>query len=469
MNKRTCLQDVAAVSLILPVVSAFAAAQPAAAVERPNILFVVVDDLGWSDTQALTKSSSRYVTPNIQRIARQGMVFTEAYAAASICSPTRASLLTGKSPAALKLTAHIPGNPDAVRGRTPKDAMVLPAASLNFLPLEEVTFAELLRQDGYQAAYFGKWHLAGSGSVLQKDKKGAMLPKFHPDHQGFDVNVGGCAYGLPPSYFSPYLNATISDGPEGEYLTDRLTDEAISYMKAHRDRPFLVYLNYYSVHRPHEPKPELVDVSYGELADYAAMIQAVDQNVGRLMDSLRSEGLEDDMLVILTSDNGGLEGNAPLRGGKGGLWEGGIRVPLMVRWPGIIPSDSRCSEPVISYDFLPTLLDAISSQQQVPDAIEGVSLMPLLRDEAGFKRTQPLVWYFPHYHHDGDMSSALRDGSWKLVYSYATQTMVLFDLECDPYEQKDLAGQFPEKAADLKQQLFLYLEQVDAVMPSAAE
>jgi arylsulfatase A len=331
------------------------------AADKPNILFVVVDDLGWNDVDHLPDQPSRYKTPQIRALAESGMIFDQAYAACPVCSPTRASLLTGKSPAALKLTAHIPGNPASNAKRIPKNSTMLPPAYNFQLNMGEQTFAELLKADGYTTAFIGKWHLSGAGSVTKRAAKGIVDPKFQPEAQGFDLNIGGCAYGQPPSYFDPYRNATIADRKPGEYLTDRLTDEAISFMIETRAAPFLAYLNYYNVHTPLKAKKADIALMAkagfkGKFATYAAMTKSVDDNIGRLITALDDAGLRQNTLVIFTSDNGGLQGNAPLRGLKGEMWEGGVRVPQIVSWPGKIKAGTRCHEPVISYDFLPTLV-----------------------------------------------------------------------------------------------------------------
>lgn len=433
----------------------------------PNILFVVVDDLGAHDVQLSPDDTvCRFPTPNIRAFAEQGMVFEHAYAANAVCSPTRASLMTGKSPAALRLTEHIPANPPASARRVPSDSVMLPAETADRLDPAETTFAELLKKDGYHTAYIGKWHLSGEGSLLQPDRQGVLLSECQPDAQGFDVNIGGCAYGAPPSYFSPYRNATIPDGSDGEYLTDRLTAEAVRLINEFSEKPFLICLNYYSVHRPHQAKPELVDSKFGELADYAAMVASVDENMGRLLRALDDAGLAADTLVVFTSDNGGLEGNTPLRGKKGELWEGGTRVPLMIRWPGVVAAGITCDEPVISYDFLPTLLDAAGSGEAPPAEVEGVSLLPLLKGKGGFVRTEPLYWHYPHFHHDGGpMGSSIRASNWKLIFPYETGRPLLFDLSADPSEQKNVAARFPEKTEQLKTQLLRKLQRVNAAMP----
>ncbi|MFA5689249.1 MAG: sulfatase [Kiritimatiellales bacterium] len=463
MNKR--IFDIAIAGMVLSAFNSGAAGVPPAA--KPNIVFILVDDLGWRDVDIQPDVRSPYPTPNLKKLAAQGMVFTDAYAACPVCSPTRASLMTGKSPAALRLTTHIPGDIAFDATRVPADAKLIAPEFRYVLPLEEITFAECLQADGYATGFFGKWHLSGADVNVHPENFGVMLPEFQPEHQGFDVNIGGCAYGQPPSYFSPYKNATIPDGAAGEYLTDRLTTEALQFIEQNRNRPFLTYLSFYSVHRPHQPKPELVDPEYGELANYAAMIFSIDENIGRLMAALDEKNLAENTIVIFTSDNGGMEGNSPLRGKKADLWEGGIRVPQAVRWPGVIAAGAVCREPVISYDFFPTLLDAARSTQKIPAGVEGISMLPLWKGESRFVRSEPLCWHFPHYRGwCGPMGGTVRSGDFKLIYSYEDGTTELYNLSNDSGEQKNLAAMYPEKTALLKTTLFRWLNTVHAVMPA---
>lgn len=446
-------------------------------VERrmPNILIINVDDLGWMDVDHLPERPSGFVTPNIKKLASEGMVFTNSYAACPVCSPSRASLVTGKSTAALKLTAHIAGNPAFVARKTPKDARYLPVESGAYLPLEEVTFAEVLKSKGYHTGFIGKWHLAGEGSQVKKELKGAVAPEYHPDKQGFDINIGGCSYGQPQGgYFDPHQNATIKDRKKGEYLTDRLTDEALQFLSDHRNKPFLLYLNPYTVHTPIQAPQDRVTLMKKKLggkknASYAAMVYSLDLMIGKLTKHLDELGLSESTLLVFTSDNGGHFSNAPLRDRKGTLYEGGIRVPHIVRWPGVVAAGSVNDEPVIGYDLFPTLLAAAGCLDLAPEAIEGQSLLPLLHGEKSFKRQAPLLWHYPHYHHGGmetlDMGSAIRDGDWKYIHCYKTGENYLFNLKDDPGEVHNLADRYPEKSKAFHQQLIKQLRGLDANMP----
>ncbi|MEP6956919.1 MAG: sulfatase, partial [Chthoniobacterales bacterium] len=344
--------------------------QPAsgrAAERKPNVVFILADDLGWRDLGCY--GSTFYETPNLDKLAAQGMRFTAGYAACNVCSPTRASLLIGKYPARLHLTDWLPGRADSPTQKLKRPAII------DHLPLEETTIAEALKEGGYATAFLGKWHLGRQ--------------PFFPDKQGFELNLGGCELGHPPSYFSPYKIPTLPDGPKGEYLTDRLTDEAMRFIAEKKDQPFLLYLSHYAVHNPQQAKPELVAKFQAKLAGlpssaepelisdhgrqvravqnkpiYAAMIASLDESVGRILTELAELGLEKDTVVVFFSYNGGLataEGtptsNLPLRMGKGWNYEGGIREPLLVKWPGVTKPGSVSAAPVISTDLYPTFLE----------------------------------------------------------------------------------------------------------------
>jgi len=446
---------------------------------RPNFVFFLIDDLGRQDLGCY--SSTFYETPNIDRLAAQGMRFTNAYAACPVCSPTRASIMTGKYPVRLGITDWI-GAPQQ------------PTAYREYLPLEEVTIAEALKEAGYATGYVGKWHLATS----DQDRR-----KYYPDRQGFDINIAGDNSGSPPTYFYPYskgkrsLETMPPDGREGEYLTDRLTDEAIKFVEASKDRPFLLCLAHYAVHTPLESKEELAEKYrtkaaglpeppkpqpvYGpyktrqrqDHAVYAGMVQSVDESVGRVLRRLEELGLEHNTIVIFMSDNGGLstvarEGptcNLPLRAGKGWLYEGGIREPMIVKWPRVTRAGSACHEPVTSTDFYPTMLEMAGLPARPAQHVDGVSLVPLLR-QSGAADRKALYWHYPHYHGSGNRpSGAVRAGDFKLIEWYEDGRVELYNLKDDLGEQNDLAASMPDKAAELRRMLHAWRNEVGAKMP----
>lgn len=435
----------------------FVFAAHAARGEQQNILFVMIDDLGWMDLAC--QGNPLVETPRLDELATQGMRFTSAYAAAPVCSPTRAAVMTGKSPARLRITNHIPDRESFI----PDNPVLLPAAMEDHLPLEEVTIAERLKRAGYATGFFGKWHLAGRGD-----------PQFYPEHQGFDLNIGGCAYGGPPTYFDPYRNPTIEDRRAGEYLPDRLADEAVRFMEGHRDEPFALFVWNYTVHWPMEAPQELLD-KYADrtgpgLNDtrYGAMIEAMDSATGRMLDALDDLGLSDSTLVVFTSDNGGFGGvadNRPLRAAKGYLYEGGIRVPLIIRWPGVVEPGSECDVPVVSMDFYPTLLEAVgASDATAPD---GVSLMPLLRGESALDRPA-IYFHYPNYawHRSNRLGSAMRMGRYKLIEWFDNGSLELYDLEADLSERHNLASAMPDRAAEMRLMLASWREESGAAMPT---
>ena len=357
-----------------------------------NVLMIMIDDLGWTDLRV--QGNELLDTPVLDRLAAEGMRFTDAYAAAPVCSPTRAAIMTGRSPARLAITNHITGDQ---RQFEPEGASLHAAEMNNHLALEYVTLAERLQEAGYANAFLGKWHLSGID-----DEMGTSEPGRRPEFQGFDVNVGGTSFGGPRSYFDPYRNPTIEDRREGEYLTYRLADEAIEFVRQHREQPFFVALWPYTVHWPMEAPPELL-AKYADrtgLVDtrYGAMIEAMDTAVGRVLEALDALELADDTLVIFTSDNGaygGVTDLAPLRGAKGHLYEGGIRVPLFVRWPGRVEPGTVSSVPVISMDLFATVLEAAGLQPAVGEPLDGESLLPLLR-QSGPLRREEIYFHYPN-------------------------------------------------------------------------
>jgi arylsulfatase A-like enzyme len=436
-----------------------AEARPATA-QRPNIVFILIDDLGWADVGCF--GSKYYETPNIDRLAAQGMRFTDAYAACAVCSPTRASIMTGKYPARLHLTNWIPGE-----GNAPSNRLRIPEWR-QFLPLEEITIAQALRSAGYVSAAIGKWHLGG--------------PAYYPEHHGFDLNVGGCYLGSPPSYFWPYENRRQAipglkgGGHKGEYLTDRLTAEAEQFIEQNKDRPFFLYFAHYAVHIPLQAKPAVLEkykakppVGGQKNPVYAAMVEGVDQSVGRIERKLQALGIADRTLVVFMSDNGGFwpqaTSNAPLRAGKAYPYEGGTREPLIIKWPGTTRPGATCSEPVCSIDFFPTLLEIAGVKS--PAAVDGRSLVPLLKQTGSLER-DALYWHYPHYCWGGLIHpfGAVRAGPWKLIEFYEDQRVELYNLKDDLGETRDLAAGDRAKAAELREMLHRWRRAVGAQMPT---
>jgi arylsulfatase A-like enzyme len=376
--------------------------------------------------------------------------------------------MTGQSPARLRITTHIPDRPQF----QPKNATLRSAKTLDHLPLEHITIAERLKEAHYATAFLGKWHLSGRST-----SKGTGLeePKLRPEHQGFDMNIGGCDFGGPPGYFEPYRIPNIKPRRKGEYLPDRLADEAIDFIRAHRDEPFFLALWNYTVHWPMQAPQSLVD-KYKErlgpgLKDprYGAMIEAMDAATGRLMTALDELKLADRTLVIFTSDNGGYDGvsdNRPLRASKGHLYEGGIRVPLIVRWPGMVQPSTTCRTPVISTDFYPTLLDAAGLTPKTGKALDGKSITPLLGQTGQLKR-RAIFFHYPNYawHGSNRLGGAIREGDYKLIKRYDDGSVELYNLADDLSEKQDLSGQMPQKASDLKRKLDAWLVESGANMP----
>jgi arylsulfatase A-like enzyme len=436
--------------------------QPLAVVKKgaqPNIVFIMADDLGpgWVDFDG---SHPEINTPNLERLAKSGMVFTKAYAAATVCSPTRAACITGMSPAQIGLTTHIPGKAGyerkAPRGG-PRDA-----ETLNHLPLELPSYARELKKLGYATGFLGKWHLAGEGSI--KSKAGIVDERYHPEHFGFDSNIGGCAYGQPRSWFSPYHNATIKDGPKNEYLTDRMGSEAVSFIEANKDHPFHLALWFYSVHAPIQAPKDLVKKNGGNA--YLAMLESMDHAVGKVLDTLEATGTLDNTLVIFYSDNGGDKPTSWLADKKGSLLEGGLRVPMAVSWPGVIRPGTQCAVPVISMDFFPTFVHAAGGTTKEITQLEGLDLLPLFQGLETLDR-DALTWHYPHNRPDVKyyMGSSILQGDWKLYEGHGTIPDALFNLKDDPMETKNLLKQNPELADRLRGKLHTWLTSVNAKMP----
>ncbi|MHC4117278.1 MAG: sulfatase [Planctomycetota bacterium] len=432
--------------------------------KRTNIVLIMIDDLGWMDLHC--QGNERLDTPNIDKLASQGMRFTDAYAAAPVCSPTRAAIMTGQSPARLQITNHLPDRAQF----QPENAKLRSAKMLDHLPLEHVTLAERLKQGGYATAFLGKWHLSGRAS------EGDLAePKLRPEYQGFDVNVGGCGFGGPPSYFEPYRIPNITSRREGEYLPDRLADEAIDFIRSKRDEPFFVALWNYTVHWPMQAPQHLVEKYESRIgpgvkdARYAAMIEAMDAAIGRVIATLDELKLAGDTLVIFTSDNGGFGGVSdcrPLRASKGYLYEGGIRVPLIVRWPGVVKPGTTCRAPVISTDFYPTLLDVAGLGPERDKPLDGESIVPVL-ERAGRLKREAIYFHYPNYawHRSNRLGGAIREGDYKLIKWYDDDSVELYNLADDLSEKNDLSEKMPRKASELKRKLEAWLAESGAAMP----
>ncbi|MEX1239571.1 MAG: sulfatase [Cyclobacteriaceae bacterium] len=445
--------------------------------EKPNIILINVDDLGWSDL--VCYGSKYYETPNIDKLASEGILFTNAYASASVCSPTRAAIMTGKAPARTGITDWIRARFQG--GAIPEDKQyhlkyegnashkLLTPSNPLWMELEEVTIAELLKQNGYTTCHIGKWHLGADD--------------WYPEEQGFDYNIGGCDYGQPPSYFDPYYNnEKMPDIPglpprkKGEYLEDRLADEAMNFITTHQDKPFFLNMWNYAVHTPIQGRSDLVTKyekkkrTNQKSADYAAMVESVDETVGKIMQTLKKLKLDQQTLVIFTSDNGGLEmnnatDNDPLRSGKGYAYEGGIRVPMIVRWQGKIKKNQRNDTPVISHDLFPTFCEAAGITARDKRDMDGLSLLPILTENRTLDRTT-LYWHFPHYRMSDIVPySIIREGDWKLIKRYEGKEFELFHLGDDLSEEKDLSEKMPEKVVELNKKLMHWLDEAGARLP----
>jgi arylsulfatase A-like enzyme len=429
---------------------------------KPNFVLILIDDMGWKDLGCY--GSRFYETPHSDRLAAQGMRFTDAYAAGPVCSPTRASILTGKYPARLHLTDWLPGRVDR------PSQMLLRPQFRQYLPPEEMTLARALKPLGYVSASIGKWHLGGE--------------PYYPEKHGFDVNIGGTNTGSPPGGYFLFRTPTLAARDDQEYLTDRLTEEAEKFIEKNKARPFFLYLAHYAVHIPLQAKQEILakyraKATPGETPTnpvYAAVVESVDQSVGRIIKKLKELQLEDRTVVFFTSDNGGLsvrEGpntpatsNAPLRAGKGYLYEGGIREPLIVRWPGVTRPGTVCRVPVCSVDFNPTILEIASLRVDRRHAVDGVSLIPLLKQTRGWTR-DALYWHYPHYSNQGGKpSGAVRQEDYKLIEFYEDGKRELYYLKDDLGEKNDLAARMPAKTRELHKMLAGWRRSVQAQMPT---
>lgn len=418
----------------------------------PNIIFLLVDDMGFADIGAYGNTYHR--TPNIDQLATEGMRFTDAYAAAPNCSPTRASILTGRWPARTGVTQYLPGNvlPHARMLQTD-----LPVG----LPLEETVLAEPLARAGYATACVGKWHL-GNGL-------------YAPERRGFGESFASGHWGSHRTMFAPHTKVDVPEARDGDYLTDSLTAAAERFIARNRDRPFFLYLSYYAIHGPIQAKQALIegyagraDPSGRQNATYAAMVEGIDQSVGRLVEQLETLGLTSRTAIFFFSDNGGVPSrafNGGFRSGKGYLWEGGIREPLLVKWPEVIPAGLVEDTPVSSVDFYPTILDMGGAEDLPGHAVDGASLMPLLRQAGGLEE-RSLYWHYPHYSNAGSgPMGAIRKNGWKLLEFFEDSHVELYNLAEDPAEQRDLAEAEQALAGDLRHDLLAWREGAGARMP----
>ena len=443
--------------------------------KEPNVVVFLVDDLGYMDIGA-NNPDCFYDTPNIDRLSDSGMRFTDGYAANPVCSPTRYSLLTGKYPTRVQATNFFSGK---------RSGRFNPAPLVNDMAAEEITIAEALKTKGYATFFAGKWHLGHS-------------EELYPQGQGFDINIGGWARGGPytgKKYFAPFENPQMEvESPEGEHLPARLARDTAEFIEANKGQPFLAYLSFYSVHTPLQGRPDLVEkykaraaeIAGEEFADeeqvfgdkprqvrvlqkhavYAAMVEAMDEAVGTVLDQLEASGIADNTIVVFTSDNGGLstsEGsptsNLPLRGGKGWVYEGGIREPWIIRYPGVTEPGSVSEELICSIDLFPTV--AAAAGIEIDHLVDGIDLAPAL--SGGTLDRQSLYWHYPHYSNQGGIpGGAIREGNYKLFERYEDGRVHLYDLESDIGEQNDLAAEKPELVQEMRKRLHQWYQEVDA-------
>ncbi|MBM3826481.1 MAG: sulfatase [Verrucomicrobia bacterium] len=444
------------------VLTILATALPAQNAGRPpNVIVILVDD--WGTTDLGCYGSKLYETPNIDRLASEGVRFTTGYSACTVCSPTRAALMTGKYPARLHLTDWIAGH-----GR-PHAKLKIPDWT-KFMKHEEVTLAEQFKAAGYATASIGKWHLT---PALDKGDEA-----YYPETHGFDVNVGGYHRGQPPSYFSPYKIPTLKEGPDGEFLTDREATEAAKFIETNRAKPFFIYLPHYAVHTPIQSKKDVAAKYAAKLekspslaqrnASYAALVESVDDALGTIRKALEKNGLTENTVIVITGDNGGLlpiTDNAPLRAGKGSAYEGGVRVPFIVAWPGKVAPKVVSEVPAVTIDIYPTVLE-LAGIRPMQSLVDGISLAPLLTKGSKPER-DTVFWHYPHYHPGGATPySAVRSGDLRLVHFYEDGRDELYDLANDIGETKDLAAAQPALAKTLRSRLDAWLKSVDAQLPT---
>lgn len=441
--------------------------------QKPNVIIILVDDLGWTDLSSF--GSDFYQTPNIDRLADEGVKFTNSYSSCTVCSPSRASIMTGKYPARLHLTDWIEGH------KYPWAKMNVPDWTM-YLDTKEISLAEAFQEAGYYTAHVGKWHLG--------ENEGNW-----PENHGFDVNVGGWSKGAPllnkkkgkNGYFTPYGNPRLDDGPKGEYLTERLSTEVCQIIDEKSNAPFFINFWLYNVHTPLQAKKDKVE-KYKALVDstkkqknpvYAAMVEHMDDAVGKVITKLKEKGILENTIILFSSDNGGLVGknkrkvtnNFPLRHGKGGMYEGGVRIPTILYAPNKNFKVKEIHEPVTTPDYYPTLLQlaGISIPESQKDGIDGVSWLPILKGKRKLKRNA-IFWHYPHYHQQGAVPySAVRYEDWKLVENLESGEIELYNLKKDIGETVNIANKYPKKKTLLKKELDSWRTQVNAQFPTINE
>lgn len=450
----------------------------------PNVLFILADDLGYHDLSAM--GSAYYETPHIDRIASEGMVFTQGYAACQVCSPSRASIMTGKFPARHGITDWIGARTEEEWRKQGRHNQLLPPDYVHQLPAEYTTLPEAMKGAGYKTYFAGKWHLGNEGSW--------------PEDHGFDINIGGYESGGPRGgYFDPYDNPKLENQRPGENLSIRLANETVNFLRNNNPnttgQPFFAFLSFYAVHGPIQTSEEKWRKYRQKAADqgiaengfkmghflpirqtqdnpiYGGLVETMDDAVGIVLNELEKIGLDDNTIVVFTSDNGGVAAgdafatsNKPLRGGKGYQYEGGIREPYFIKVPGLTRKGMKSDVPVSGTDFYPTILDLIGAESRPEEHQDGLSLMPLLK--GGTLPSRPLIWHYPHYGNQGGRpSSIILEENWKLIHYYEDGSEVLYNLENDLSETRDLAAEYPDKVASLSAQLFDFLEAAGARFP----
>ncbi|GAA5219955.1 sulfatase [Membranihabitans marinus] len=436
----------------------------------PNFLVILVDDLG--ETDLGTYGNEFIETPNIDQLAEDGMKWVNAYSGAPVCSPSRAAFLTGKNPARVHFTGHITA---IGKHRHPANSMIIPPKDLLFIPLEELILPELVKSSGYRTISIGKWHVGPKG--------------YWPLDMGFDENIGGWTHGSPPSHFYPYEDEnkkwnpnipTLKDGAVGEYLSDRLTNEAIKYIHRNKDNPFLIYLPYYAVHAPLQAPKELVekykkkqltkDANPEIDPTYAAMVDRLDQNIGRLLGKLESEGISENTVVIFASDNGAERASSDMmeyRAGKGHLYEGGLRVPFIMKWPNHIKANSVNKNRTRSEDVFATIADIVGYELDDDMNIDGESLVSQFTNSIGqdINNERDMFWYYPHYLNKGNYpGGAIISGDYKYIEFFDPNKIELYNIKLDPGEKTDLSHELPEKVIELSGKFNLWLHEVKPIL-----